>query len=74
MLPLLHGRKDVNKESYLLDWKITEKKYGTLGYGNGVFILRYANKDMIDTLHFQIQRLTDQSIIDIGRFKVEGVN
>jgi len=64
----LKTQKDFEKSNYFLDWKIEEKHYGDLGSGNGVFMVRYPKNDKIDTLHFSLRRISDDSIVDIGTF------
>jgi hypothetical protein len=70
ILKLKKTQKGFEKDDYFLDWKITEKHYGDLGSGNGVFMVRYAKNDKIDTLHFVLQKMSSDSMIDIGTFLI----
>ena len=68
ILRLKKTRKDFVERDYLLKWKIEEKHYGTLGSGNGVFMVDYPKNDRLDTLHFILHRESPDSIINIGTF------
>ena len=68
IVKLKKTREGFKKSDYFLKWEIKEKLLGDLGSGNGVFILTYPKATKIDTLHFFLHRLNDDSIIDIGTF------
>lgn len=70
ILKLKNTQKDFEKSNYFLDWRIEENHYGDLGSGNGVFMVRYSKNDKIDTLHFFLHKMSNESIIDIGTFLV----
>ena len=42
--------------------------YGDVGRGNRVFILMYPENDKIDILHFELHKMSNDSMIDIGTF------
>lgn len=68
VLKLKKTSKEFKKSEYLLEWKIEEKHFGDLGSGNGVFMIRYPKNTKIDTLHFLLHKVNDNSTIDIGTF------
>ena len=68
VLKLKKISKEFKKSEYLLEWKIEEKHFGNLGSGNGVFMVRYPKTTKIDTLHFLLHKVNDNSTVDIGTF------
>lgn len=68
ILKLKKTSNEFNKSEYFLEWKIEEKHFGDLASGNGVFMVRCPKTTRIDTLHFFLHRINDNSIIDIGTF------
>ncbi|MEN2413178.1 hypothetical protein [Flavobacterium mesophilum] len=64
----LKTSKEFKKSEYFLEWKIEEKHFGYLGSGNGVFMLSFPKTSRIDTLHFLLHKVKDNSIFDIGTF------
>lgn len=68
VLKLKKTSKEFKKSEYFLEWKIEEKRFGNLGSGNGVFMIRYPKNTKIDTLHFLLHKANDKSTIDIGTF------
>ncbi|MFN1217845.1 hypothetical protein ACKW6Q_12830 [Chryseobacterium kwangjuense] len=68
VLKLKKTNEEFKKNNYFLEWKIEEKHFGDLASGNGVFIMRYPNTTKIDTLHFLLNRLNNNSTTDIGTF------
>ena len=68
ILRLKKTQKDFEKSNYFLDWRIEERHYGDLGSGNEVFMVRYPESNKIDTLHFLLHKISDDSIIDLGAF------
>lgn len=70
ILKLKETQKDFKKSDYFLDWRMAEKHYGDLGTANGVFRVRYSKNDKIDTLHFLLHRMSNDSIVDIGTFLI----
>ncbi|MFN7774547.1 hypothetical protein [Flavobacterium sp.] len=57
------------KSDYFLEWELKEKHLGDLGSGNGVFMVTYPKTTRIDTLHFLLHRLDNDSTIDIGTWR-----
>ncbi len=68
VLRLKKTNKEFKKSEYFLEWEIKEKKLGDLGSGNGVFMIEYPKAIKIDTLHFLLHRVNNDSTIDIGTF------
>ncbi|KAF2511369.1 hypothetical protein EYY60_08025 [Flavobacterium zhairuonense] len=68
VLKLKKASKEFKKSEYLLEWKIVEKHFGNLGSGNGVFMVTFPKTTRIDTLHFLLHKVKDNSTIDIGTF------
>ena len=68
VLQLKKSQKLINFNNYLTDWKISEKHYGDLGSGNGVFSVLYSEKQKTDTFRFLVKGMNNDSIIDIGTF------
>lgn len=70
VLRLKKTNKEFKKSDYFLEWEIKEKHFGDLGSGNGVFMTAYPKTTRIDTLHFLLRRVNNNSIIDIGTFLI----
>ena len=70
ILRLKNTQKEFKKDNYFLEWRIEEKHFGNLGSGNGVFMVRYPKNEKIDTLHFILHRISNESIIDLGTFVI----
>lgn len=68
VLKLKKTNKEFRKIEYLLEWKIEEKHFGCLDSGNGVFMIAFPKTTRVDTLHFLLHKVKDNSIIDIGTF------
>ncbi|MFH6969199.1 hypothetical protein [Flavobacterium sp. FlaQc-28] len=68
VLKLKKINKEFKKSEYFLEWKIEEKHFGNLGSGNGVFMIAFPKTTRIDTLHFLLHKVNDNSTIDIGTF------
>jgi hypothetical protein len=68
ILKLKKTSEEFKKSDYFLEWKIEEKYFGDLGSGNGVFMVTYPKTTRIDTLHFLLHRVNNDSTIGIGTF------
>ena len=68
-MKLKKTNEEFKKSDYFLEWEIKEKHLGDLGSGNGVFMVTYPKTTRIDTLHFFLQRLNNNSTIDIGTYR-----
>ncbi|KRD05405.1 hypothetical protein ASE21_20830 [Flavobacterium sp. Root901] len=68
ILKLKKTNTKFKKSEYFLEWKIKEKHFGYVGSGNGVFMIAFPKTTRIDTLHFLLHKVKDNSTIDIGTF------
>lgn len=68
VLKLKKINKEFKKSEYFLEWNIEEKHFGNLGSGNGVFMIAFPKTTKIDTLHFLLHKVNDNSTIDLGTF------
>ena len=69
IVKLKKTNEEFKKSDYFLEWEIKEKHFGDLGSGNGIFMVTFPKTTRIDTLHFFLHRLNNNSTIDIGTYR-----